>query len=172
MSTQFLGQIQIFGFPFAPKNWALCNGQTMAINQNQALFALLGTTYGGNGIQTFALPNLQGAFALHQGTLAGNGYVLGQTGGEVNHTLIAGELPAHNHLMAASNAVGTKGTPVGNFPAQAVGTPPPNGYGTTANVPMGTGSNPNTGGQPHPNMPPYAVLNFCIALVGIFPSRN
>jgi len=166
MSTPYLGQIQSFGFAFPPKGWTPCNGQLMPINQNQALFALLGTTYGGNGINTFALPNLQGRFALS----VGSGFNLGAVDGETNHTLLTSELAGHAHPMAACSATATVGTPVGNFPAPAA-----NGaslFGATANTTLGTGSNPTGGGQPHTNLPPYLVINFCIALSGIFPSRN
>ena len=166
MSTPFLGQVSIFAFNFAPKGWALCNGQTMAINQNQALFALLGTQYGGNGQTTFALPNLQGNVAM----MFGNGFTQGQVGGEVNHTLIAAEIPAHNH-RANYSATSASLTPGGGLWA-----PDPNGNVTFASsasemlAPQAIGQ--NSGGQPHPNMQPYLVVNFCIALQGIFPSRN
>src|ERR1700720_2838387 len=119
MSNAFLGQISMFGGNFAPRNTALCNGQTLPIAQNQALFSLMGTTYGGNGQTTFALPNLQGNCAIH----VGNGYVQGQTGGEVSHTLIATELPQHNHLALASASTGNASSPIGSYPAAATVNP-------------------------------------------------
>jgi microcystin-dependent protein len=164
MSTPFLAQISTFAFNFAPRGWALCNGQTLPISQNQALFSLLGTTYGGNGTTTFALPNLQGSFALDVGT----GYTQGQTGGEANHTLTIPELPAHNHPLVAANVAGALPSPVTAFP----GVLTDEGYSGAATTTLGTGSSPTGGSQPHPNMPPYLVVNFCIALAGIFPSRS
>jgi microcystin-dependent protein len=166
MSTPFIGQIQTFSFPFAPKGWAACNGQLLPINQNQALFSLLGTQYGGDGIQTFALPNLQGSFGLGQGT----GYVVGQKGGELAHTLTVPELGTHTHPMVGSSANASASTPVGNFPAV-----PANGtaaFSASPNTQLGPGSSPSQGGGAHPNMPPFLVMNTCIALTGAFPSRN
>jgi microcystin-dependent protein len=165
MSTPFLGEIKIFSFNFPPKNWALCNGQLMPINQNQALFSILGTTYGGNGQTNFALPNLQGRVPLHVGS-----NVLGQAGGEAAHTLIVSEMPAHNHIPMASGATADKSTPNGNLWAV-------NGtytaYSSQANEVMSPDTVTQIGGnQPHQNMSPYLVLNFCISLTGIFPSRN
>jgi microcystin-dependent protein len=168
VSEQFLSEIRLFGFTFPPKGWAFCNGQTMAINQNQALFALLGTTYGGNGQTTFLLPNLQGRVPLHFGAgPVGNNYVLGQNGGEANHTLTLNEIPQHNHLVTGSAAPSSFSGP--GVPAAVAGV-----YGPAANL---TALDPSSlaaqgGGQPHPNLMPYLTLNFCIALVGIFPSRN
>jgi microcystin-dependent protein len=180
MSTPYLGEIRAFSFNFAPKGWALCNGQTLPINQNQALFALLGTFYGGNGVQTFQLPNLQGRVALGMGTSSfGTSFAIGGVLGEDAHTLIETEMPAHNHAIAA-NANGTSNAT--NIPSSAVvlgsgsssgaGTPALQIYDSTAPatpmLPLGkTGS-----GQPHENRMPFAVLNYCIALQGIFPSRN
>ena len=165
MSNPYLGQITVFPFNFAPKGWALCNGQLLAINQNQALFSLLGTYYGGDGRTTFALPNLQGRFAL----CMGNNFAIGQTGGEVSHTLTTGELPAHAHTLAATSATATQPSPAGSYPAALTGA-----YSSTRNpaVTLGTGSSPTGGGQPHENRPPFLTVNFCIALQGIFPSRN
>jgi microcystin-dependent protein len=144
-----------------------CNGQILPISQNTALFSLLGTTFGGNGISTFALPNLQGRFGLSVGT----GFPLGEMGGEANHTLVAAESPAHAHPVLASGAVGTSGTPVNNFPAMAADGASLFGPPTT-NTFLGTGSEPAGGGQPHSNLQPYLAICFCIALQGIFPSRN
>lgn len=167
MSEQFLGQISIFAFNFAPNGWAMCNGQIVGINQNTALFSLLGTTYGGNGTTTFALPNLQGCVAMS----FGNGYSQGQVGGEVNHTLLTNEIPPHSH-PANYGAAATSLTPGGNLWAAD-----PNGNVTFASSPSETlapqaiGQN-NFGSQPHSNTQPYLVLTFCIALQGIFPTRN
>jgi microcystin-dependent protein len=155
------------GFNFPPKGWAQCNGQFLPINQNQALFSLLGTTYGGNGQTTFALPNLQGRVALHQGA----GFTLGQTGGEQNHTLTISEMPQHIHFMSGTNDNGDTVVPTGNVlggsPAQLYGPPTSN---LTTLIPSSVSS--YGGSQPHNNMQPYLVLNFCIALQGAFPSQN
>lgn len=164
MSTPYLAEIRIFTFNFAPKGWAMCNGQLMAINQNAAVFSLLGTTYGGNGTTTFALPNLQGRVPMH----LGNSFVLGQIGGEDAHTLNISELPAHNHVPLGSTAAANQGSPSGNLWATGNA-----GYNPTSNVPMNSACIAFTGGsQPHENRSPFLTLNFCIALQGIFPSRN
>ncbi len=165
MSTPFLAEIHIFSFNFPPKGWAFCNGQLLPINQNQALFALLGTTYGGNGQTTFALPNLQGRVPFH----IGGGLTLGQTGGETAHTVSISELPQHNHVPGASSAAANTGNPVSDLWADGG----KNNYNTSSNAAMAPGAISNTGGsQPHDNMSPYLALNFCIALQGIFPSQN
>ncbi|MEI9863751.1 MAG: tail fiber protein [Limisphaerales bacterium] len=165
MGSQFLSEIRVVSFNFAPKGWALCNGQTLPINQNQALFSLLGTTYGGNGTTTFALPNLQGRTPIH----FGNSFVLGQNGGEAAHTLIVSEMPQHTHLPLVSSNPASQGSPQSNFFAN--GNQP--AFDATPTGPMKAAAVGNYGGsQPHENMPPYLVLNFVIALVGIFPSRN
>ncbi|WP_066807215.1 phage tail protein [Sphingomonas asaccharolytica] len=179
MAEPFLGEIRIFSFNFAPKGWALCNGQLLSIAQNQALFAILGTTYGGNGVTIFALPNLQGRAPIHWGQGSGlSNVVLGQVAGEENHTLISTEMPSHTHTFAATTLPATKkpvnaGIFADDVDAQAVD------YFATFNapnssyVPLNPLSMPNQGGgQPHNNMQPYLVLNICIALQGIFPSRN
>lgn len=165
MSTPFLAEIKIVSFNFAPKGWALCNGQLLPINQNQALFSLLGTTYGGNGQTNFALPNLQGRSPLH----VGNGIIQGELGGEAAHTLNISELPAHNHVPVGNSATATTPVVTGNLWAN--GNQP--GYSGATNVAMNPACVLPTGGsQPHENMSPYLVLNFCIALQGIFPSQN
>lgn len=166
MGTPFLAEIRIMGFNFPPKGWAFCNGQFMPINQNQALFSLLGTTYGGNGQTTFALPNLQGRVPIH----TGNGHTLGEVGGQEAHTVTIQEMPAHMHFLNATNSPGTASIPGGSILAGA----PSNVYGAFQNiVPMGTEAVSSVGGsQPHENRQPYIVLNFCIALQGVFPSRN
>jgi microcystin-dependent protein len=165
MSTPFLGEIKIVSFNFAPKGWALCNGQLLPINQNQALFALLGTYYGGDGRVNFALPDLRGRVPLH----FGSGYVQGQRGGEENHTLIASETPAHTHLVTASSNAADQGSPAGNYWAYETS----NAYSANPDSSMYPQALGNFGGsQPHTNISPYLVLNFCIALQGIFPSQT
>jgi microcystin-dependent protein len=165
MATPYISEIRVFSFGFAPTGWAMCNGQLLPINQNQALFSLLGTTYGGDGRVNFALPNLQGRMPLHQG----GGYVIGQTGGEQNHTLIAAEMPQHTHPAIASANAANQGVATNTFWAN--GSQP--AYAPSANGQMAAGAVSSIGGsQSHNNMAPYLVLNFCIALTGIFPSRN
>lgn len=167
MSEPFLSEIKIVSFNFPPKGWAFCNGQLLPINQNQALFSLLGTTYGGNGQTTFALPNLQGNVPMHMG----QGHTLGERGGEQSHTLNISELPQHNHPLTASTAAATTNDPTSNFLAAT----PNNTYfsggnPTIAATAMASG---NVGGsQAHLNMQPFLTLTFCIALQGIFPSQN
>ncbi len=166
MSDPFLAEIKIVSFNFAPKGWALCNGQLLPINQNQALFSLLGTTYGGDGRVTFALPNLQGRTPLH----FGSGVVLGQVAGEENHTLINTELPTHNHAANGVSVNGDAPAPTGTLMA-AESTAM---YAPASNLAALTnGTIGNIGGsQPHSNMQPYLTLNFCIAIQGIFPSQS
>jgi microcystin-dependent protein len=165
MSEPFLGEVKIISWNFPPKGWAFCNGQLLLISQNQALFSLLGTTYGGDGMVNFALPNLQGRTAVH----VGNSIVLGQSAGETTHTLNISEMPAHNHVPAGSSSSPSSPTAAGNLWATGnaqVFTGAPNAAMNPASV-LATG-----GSQPHENMSPYLVLNFIIALQGIFPSRN
>jgi len=178
MAEPFLSEIRIFSFGFAPKGWATCDGQLYPINQNQALFSLLGTTYGGNGQTTFGLPDLRGRAAMHEGS----GHALGEKAGEVSHTLTVSELPQHIHTLGgrATQADLVGGAIPANTKvlAQGVAASNPvsdvNLYGTGApNVPMSPASVTNTGGsQAHENRQPYLALNFCIALIGIFPSQN
>ncbi len=168
MATPYLSEIRLVSFNFPPEGWALCDGQLMPINQNQALFSLLGTTYGGNGTTTFALPNLQGRIPLHVGA----GRALGETGGEATHTLVGGEIPTHTHTVAAASGTGAVASPAGAYWA---GIRNANAFSNTAapSTPLdATVIGPYGGGQPHQNMPPYLVLNFVIALVGIFPTRT
>lgn len=166
MSEPFLSEIKIVSFNFAPKGWALCNGQLLPINQNQALFSLLGTTYGGDGRVNFALPNLRGQVPIS----FGNGHTLGEAAGTPSVTVNIQQLPQHVHTMQVSNANGTTATPSGTFLGAANNLYHlPDGSLTS----MSPGSVGNVGGsQPHNNMMPYLVLNFIIALQGIFPSRN
>jgi len=166
MSQPFLGEIKIISWNFPPKGWAFCNGQFLPINQNQALFSILGTTYGGNGQTTFALPDFRGRVTIHQG----QGFTEGQAGGQEFHTLIMGEMPAHNHFLQANSSAANKAIPTNNFLAN-VSTKV---YGPVANLTtLNPSSVTNTGGsQPHENRQPFLVLNFIIALQGVFPSRN
>ena len=166
MAEPFLAEIRIMSFVFAPKGWALCNGQFLPINQNQALFSLLGTTFGGNGQTTFALPNLQGRTPIH----VGSGHTLGEGGGEQAHTLSIAEIPEHQHLINATTNNGTSQTASGNV----FGAVPGRIYTDPANL---TSLSPSSvtsigGSQAHLNMQPFLTLNFCIALQGIFPSPN
>ena len=165
MSEPFLGEIKIISWNFPPKGWAFCNGQLLPINQNQALFSILGTTYGGDGRVNFGLPNLQGRVPFH----IGQGLVLGEVGGQTSHTLTLSEMPAHSHPVAANSGNADKVDPTANFWAQGAAS----AYSPTPNNAMHPAAVTNVGGsQPHANMPPYLVLNFIIALQGIFPSRN
>ena len=173
MSEPFLSEIKIVSFNFPPKGWALCNGQLLPINQNQALFSLLGTTYGGDGQTTFALPNFRGRIPHHMGA----GLTLGQTGGAASHTVTSSEMPAHNHIVSASTAAGTLVFPAAGSPvvqANVWATSSQNPYGAPNNLTaMNPASITNAGGsQAHENRQPYLVLNFIIALQGIFPSRT
>jgi len=165
MSEPFLAEIRIFAFNYAPRGWAQCNGQLLPINQNQALFSLLGTTFGGNGQTTFALPDLRGRAPVH----AGADVTLGMSAGEESHTLVLSEMPAHTHLPMGDSAAASVTTPGGNTWASQNANP----YASSPNVLMNPTTVSNVGGsQPHANIQPYLVLNSCIALMGIFPSRN
>jgi microcystin-dependent protein len=165
MSDPFIGEIKVISFNYPPQGWAFCNGQLLPINQNQVLFAILGTMYGGDGVSTFALPNLQARMPIHQGS----GYEVGQRGGEATHVLTVNEMPQHNH-PAMGAATADAASPSGTVWAPADGAieyyPSPN---TTMSA---TAIASNGGNQGHPNEAPYLVLNFIIALQGIFPSRN
>lgn len=174
----FLGQILMVAFNFAPQGWALCNGQLLPIAQNQALFSLLGTMYGGDGRTNFALPNLQGRVPIHQGNSAGtSNYVVGQSSGVENVTLLVNNLPAHSHTANCSTMLGTNSDPANNFWAEAnTGGKKPTAtpaYATSANALMApTAIGPTGGGQPITVVQPYLCVNFIIALAGIYPSRN
>lgn len=180
MGTPYMGEIKIISWNYAPKGWVFCNGQMLPINQNQALFSLFGTTYGGNGQTTFGLPNMQGRVPVHMGA----GFTIGQVGGETAHTLSLSELPSHVHTVGVDSttnaktntAVATNNSVFG----QSVGTPS-TGASFTMNM-YGSGSpggalapqviGATGGSQAHDNMQPYLVLNFVVALEGVFPSRN
>lgn len=166
----FLGEIRPAAFNFAPQNWALCQGQILAISQNTALFSLLGTTYGGNGTSTFALPNLQGNVAIGEGQGPGlPTYVLGETGGESAVTLLISNLPSHNHLVGDNNTASTDPSPVTHYPAK----PLKSIYGTSSTGTMDPSAViPDGGGIPHNNMQPYLSINYIIALSGVFPQRS
>lgn len=166
MAEPFLGEVRLMSFSFAPKGWAQCNGQLLPINQHQALFSLLGTTYGGDGQVTFALPDFRSRVPIH----VGSGHTLGERGGAQAHTLSAAELPQHGHVLQASSTEGNTPLPTGNVLADS----PSQLYAPLA---APTTLHPGTvtpvgGSQPHQNMQPYLVLGFCIALQGIYPSAN
>jgi microcystin-dependent protein len=182
MGTPYLSEIKIVAFNFPPKGWALCNGQLLPINQNQALFSLLGTTYGGDGRVNFALPDLRGRVAMHEG----DGHILGEKGGSETVTLNQSQMPAHIHFLmadATTAATSNSGTPAANTClGQTIGSPAQGSafpvslydanvagtFNTLAPQTLG----PTGGSQPHQNMQPYLTLNFVIALQGVFPSRN
>jgi len=166
MSTPFLAEIRIVGFTFAPRGWALCDGQILPINQNQALYSLLGTTYGGDGRTTFALPDMRGRTPIH----VASGHPLGQRSGNETDTLTTNELPQHTHSLQASSNNANSNDPSGNlWGAQDRGTK----FGSQINATMNSASLSRVGGsQAHNNMQPFLTLNFAIALQGLFPSRN
>ncbi|WP_238180958.1 phage tail protein [Methylobacterium trifolii] len=175
----FIGSIILFGGNYAPRGWALCNGQLMNINQYAALYAILGTTYGGNGTTTFGLPNLQGRVPVHAGSGAGlSSYALGQMSGTETVTLNTTQIPAHSHLLAGNADSGNSDSPGNAYFAQtydANGATTFQTYGSSPSNPvtLNPGVVKNAGGsQPHPNLQPYLALNFIICLEGIFPSRN
>jgi microcystin-dependent protein len=165
MAEPFLSEIRIMSFVFAPKGWALCNGQLLPINQNQALFSLLGTTFGGDGRVNFALPDLRGRTPIH----VGSGHTLGERGGEQAHTLSIAELPTHTHVLQAQSGNATTNSPNGALLANSTAVY----HSPTSLVALSPSSVTNTGGsQAHLNMQPFLTLSFCIALQGIFPSPN
>ena len=182
MSDPFVAEIRIVGFNFAPLGWALCNGQILPISQNTALFSLLGTNYGGDGKSTFGLPNLQGSVPIHAGGGQGPGlspYVVGQTGGKQTVTLLSSQLPAHTHGAQFSTTAGSLPSPTNNAWAK----PPGGGHGQPAAEQAYSTNAPNAamsgaalssvgGGLPHNNMSPYVVMNFVIAMQGIYPARS
>ena len=173
MANPYLGEIRVVPYNFEPRGWAFCNGQTLPIAQNTALFSLLGTTYGGNGRTTFALPNLQGKAPMHAGNGPGlTGRVLGEVGGEASVTLQTTQLPQHTHSLQGDENEADSGSPANNLPAIPDSS---NLYAakTSPIAPMATQAVGGAGGsQPHNNMQPYLTLNFIIALQGVYPSRS
>jgi microcystin-dependent protein len=174
MADPYLGSIILVGFTFAPRGWATCSGQLLPISQNDALFSLLGTTYGGDGQSTFALPDMRGRAPIHFGSGAGlSTRVQGETSGVESVTLTVGQIPTHTHPLNVNNSGATLGTPNGNFLAAKNRADP--GFAATSDgsVLNSAAVSPSTGGsQSHSNLQPYLVMNYVIALEGIFPSRN
>ena len=173
MAEPFLSEIRVFSFGFAPRGWALCNGQLLPINQNQALFSLLGTTYGGDGRVNFALPDLRGRVPIH----TGNGHTLGERAGEQAHTLSMAEMPAHSHTLTgtvpSTTAVGNQTQPDGHLPAKANdGESNYSDAAATGGIALTGTTASQGGGLSHDNMPPFLAINFVIALAGLFPSRS
>ncbi len=170
MSTPFIGEVRMGGWNFAPANWALCNGQLLQISQNAALFALIGTTYGGNGQTTFALPDLRGRIPVHQGTSSQGTFVIGELSGTETVTLQISQTPAHTHALNAQSGAGTQPGPAGGVWANS---PLEQFSAASPTTQMAATSLQNTGGsQPHDNLPPFLCVTFVIALYGIFPSRS
>ena len=165
MAEPFLGEIRVFSFGIVPKGWLSCYGQLLQINSNQPLYALLGTQFGGNGVNTFGLPDLRGRFVVGSG--AGTAGV-GQLAGEASHTLLTTEMPAHLHSMQGSTTVAVNGSAVNAWPATSLAQI----YSATANTTLGPGSSPSGASQVHSNQSPYTALNYCIAITGIFPPRQ
>ena len=172
MSEPFLAEIRIMGFNFAPRGWAFCDGQILPINQNQSLYSLLGTTYGGDGRTSFALPDMRGRTPIHVGRSNGGAFhTEGQKSGEETHTLSGAEMPQHDHVLMATNSNGATDQAQGKVLATAVGASIYGEFGTQVSMAAGTVANVG-GSQAHENMQPYLAINFCIALQGLFPSRN
>lgn len=175
MSEPFLAEVRIVGFNFAPRGWAFCDGQILPINQNQSLYSLLGTTYGGDGRTSFGLPDLRGRVPMHVGSSDGAVHLEGQKSGEETHTLSGAEMPQHDHALHATNDSADNPDPSGRLPAQVPATADFI-YGASSdnlNVNLASSTIANVGGgQAHNNMQPYLAVNFCIALMGLFPSRN
>jgi microcystin-dependent protein len=170
MSQPYIGEVRLVGFNFAPYGWSICNGQTLSIAENPALFQLIGTTFGGDGQNTFVLPNLQGRIPIHQGFNGSNSYVPGQVGGVESVTILMGQFPSHSHALSAFNTPGASNSPSKNVVAQLA-----NAYSNGAPTKAMNGAvlGPSGGGnQPHDNLQPYLALNWVIALNGVFPSPN
>lgn len=166
MDEPFLGEIRPFAFGFTPKGWASCDGQLLPIAQNAALFSLLGTMYGGDGRTTFALPDLRGRAGMHVSSV----HTQGERAGQENVTLSTAQIPLHSHTVNCNNTIGNQTSPAGKFWAQDS-----DGnvvFSSTGGATMAAAAIGNTGGQPHSNMQPYLVVNYCIAVQGIFPSRS
>ena len=171
MSTPYIGEVRMVGFNFAPIDWAFCDGSLLPISQYQALFTLIGTTYGGDGQQTFALPDLRGRFPFHQGSNGlGTTLVMGQISGTETVTLTSNQIPTHTHTLSGNSAAGTQPSPAGGFWAQSS----LKAYSTAAPAhAMASSAVSSVGGnQPHDNMPPFLAINFVISLFGIYPSQG
>lgn len=167
MGTPYVGEIRMFGGNFAPVGWAFCNGQVLPISENDVLFNLIGTTYGGDGVNTFALPNLQGRLPVHQA----GGFTMGQAGGAETVTLTTGQIPSHPHTFMASPNPGAQTTPSGNLVAKIVGGSASAYTQDTPSTPLAPQSiQPSGNNQPHDNMQPYLCISFIISLFGVFPS--
>jgi len=170
MSTAYVGEVRLVGFNFAPVGWALCAGQLMAISQNTTLYNLIGTTYGGDGQSTFALPNLQGRIPVHQGSSGGGNYVIGQTGGAETVPLTLNQYPIHNHNLIGSGNPGAGNNPSGNLVCSGLKVYFNENPATAMNQSM-VGSS-GGGSQPHDNRQPYQVLNWIISLFGVYPAQG
>jgi len=168
MAEPFIAEVRIFGFNFSPRNWAFCDGQILPINQNQSLFSLLGTTYGGDGRTSFALPDLRGRSPIHMNP----GNNLGQKSGVESQVLTTSQMPSHTHTLRGSSQDATDTTPAGNVLADVQNVTGVEQYSQTGDTAMNPANIQSTGGGGHGNMQPYLVLSFCIALTGLFPSRN
>lgn len=171
MAQPYVGEIRMFGGNFAPVGWAFCNGQLMPISENETLFQLIGTTYGGDGQETFQLPDLQGRVPIHQGTNQGNTFQMGETGGVETVTLQVSQIPNHTHLVLANAVQGDQVSPGNNFPANSFNVTVYVNESPNGNMSAGA-VQPIGGGQPHENMQPYLAISFIISLFGIFPSQT
>ncbi len=173
MAEPFLGEIRMFGFSFPPSGWALCDGGLLAINQNQSLYSLLGTTYGGDGRTSFAIPELRGRIPLNQGHGTGlTNRPIGQKSGQEVVTLGATEIPSHTHTLYGEDFVGSTPDPSNGIPGELPQGQGLDGYSTNTNITMSPNAIASVGGQSHENMMPFLVISLCIALTGIFPPRN
>jgi microcystin-dependent protein len=171
LSTPYIGEIRLFGGNFAPVGWMLCQGQTLPISEYDTLFTLIGTTYGGDGQETFNLPDLQGRIPIHNGQGTGQTYQIGEKSGVEAVTLTAQQIPVHNHALVASGHIADQGSPANNVPAQS--SVADLYIEDVPNSPMAANAvGPAGGSQPHDNMPPFLGLNFIISLYGIYPSQT
>ncbi len=171
MSSPYIGEIRMFGGNFAPVGWAFCNGALIPISENDTLFNLLGTTYGGDGQQTFALPNLQSRVPMHMGTGPnGQSFVIGEMAGEETVTLTTSQIPSHTHVPQASSNSGTQTSPAGNVWANSTNLPYSQNAPSAAMAPQAISN--DGGSQPHDNMIPFLAINFIISLFGIYPTQN